>query len=183
VTSGTERTLYQAMGVSPSADAAELREAYLRLARTLHPDRYESGSPGEKRLAERRMREVNAAWEVLGRPDSRAQYDADLYLRRRDEARARRTSNTTATSPSAARAPRPPVDTTEISEDDDVELSALTAFLLRRGPIIVLMFIALGLFVGTALARHGDPASTTTTSVSICGHPGPCADTGQPGGG
>jgi curved DNA-binding protein CbpA len=172
--SGSERTLYQTMGVSPGAPSSEIREAYLRLARTLHPDRYADGSPGERRLAERRMREVNAAWAVLGRPESRRSYDAELSLtsRRAASPRSRPPTSQTRTSPT-----RP--SKAEADDDDDVELSPLAAFLLRRGPIIVILFIALGLFVGTALAdrRPREPARSPTPTVT-CATPSACTGGG-----
>ncbi len=177
--SGSERTLYQTMGVSPRAASGEIREAYLRLARTLHPDRYSDGSPGEKRLAERRMREVNAAWEVLGRPESRRDATTPSCRSRR----VARRPPATASRPASARpaSPRPASARPVVVDldEDDVVLSPIAAFLLRRGPIIVLLFLALGLFVGTALAdkRPREPARSTTSVV--CANPSTCA----PGGG
>jgi hypothetical protein len=179
VVSGSERTLYQTMGVSPGAPSSEIREAYLRLARTLHPDRYAGGSPGERSLAERRMREVNAAWAVLGRPESRRSYDAELSLtsRRTETPRPRPPAP-----PTPGSSPTRP-STAELHDDDDhdddVELSPLAAFLLRRGPIIIVLFLALGLFVGTALAdrRPRDPVRSPTATV-VCPTPSACAGGG-----
>lgn len=65
---------YEVLGVAPGADAAEVRRAYLRLARAHHPDR--SGGDVD------RMQAVNAAWAVLGDPVRRRQYDLDLGLGR-----------------------------------------------------------------------------------------------------
>lgn len=61
---------YDLLGVAPSADAAELRRAYLALARRHHPDRI-GGDPTA-------MRSVNDAWATLGDPDRRALYDCTL---------------------------------------------------------------------------------------------------------
>ena len=66
-------THYDALGVPRDASAAELRRAYLDLARRHHPDRR-----GGAADAEDRMRAVNAAWAVLGSPDQRASYDRSL---------------------------------------------------------------------------------------------------------
>jgi curved DNA-binding protein CbpA len=179
IVSGSERTLYQTMGVSPAAPSSEIREAYLRLARTLHPDRYADGSPGERRLAERRMREVNAAWAVLGRPESRRSYDAELSLTSQRAGRPRTSSPAPPSrTPSTAR-PSPERPSTPEDQDDDVELSPLAAFLLRRGPIIIVLFLALGLFVGTALAdrRPRDPARSPTPTL-LCATPSACTGGG-----
>jgi hypothetical protein len=65
-------THYDTLGLSPAATPEEVRAAYLAGARRFHPDHH--GGPD----AARRMQEVNAAWAVLGDPDARAAYDAQL---------------------------------------------------------------------------------------------------------
>lgn len=61
---------YDVLGVSPQADQASMRAAYLRLMRANHPDR----RPGDLEAAER-ARQINAAWYVLGNPRRRAMHD------------------------------------------------------------------------------------------------------------
>ncbi len=58
---------YQVLGVSRDASADEIKKAYRKLARELHPDitHYE----GE------RLKEVTAAYEVLSDPQKRQMYD------------------------------------------------------------------------------------------------------------
>jgi curved DNA-binding protein CbpA len=153
-----ERSLYQVLGAAPEASDAQLRQSYLSLARRLHPDRYVSASPAERSLADRRMREVNAAWEVLGRSDRRAAYDLETRV--------------TSRSPSPTSGPTARIEhvewETDDLDDDDVELSRHHAFLLRRGPVIVAVAIALALFVGTAYASSKPSTSLDPTPTSSC---------------
>jgi len=62
---------YQILGVSPSASPADIKKAYLKLAKKLHPDL----NPGDKH-AEERFKEVSAANDLLGDPDKRRRFDA-----------------------------------------------------------------------------------------------------------
>ena len=61
---------YKTLGVARKASPADIKKAYRRLARELHPDR----NPGDK-TAERRFKEINEANEVLSDPQKRGQYD------------------------------------------------------------------------------------------------------------
>lgn len=67
--------LYARLGVSPDIGPDDLRRAYHRLVKLWHPDRY-AGAPAELReRAERRMRQLNEAYDTLSDPLARAQYD------------------------------------------------------------------------------------------------------------
>ena len=63
-------TLYDVLGVAPTADDTTVRRAYLSLARRHHPD-LAGGDPA-------RMQAVNDAWATLGDPVRRARYDESL---------------------------------------------------------------------------------------------------------
>ncbi|MGN7611241.1 DnaJ C-terminal domain-containing protein [Magnetococcales bacterium HHB-1] len=66
---------YRTLQVSPDATQAQVRQAYRRLARLHHPDL--NHSP----FAEERFKKLGEAYETLGNPDKRAQYD-QLYRER-----------------------------------------------------------------------------------------------------
>jgi len=65
----TERDYYELLGVSRAAKEAEIKRAFRRLARELHPD--VSAEPD----AAERFREVVEAYEVLSKPETRELYD------------------------------------------------------------------------------------------------------------
>ena len=62
----------------PTPATTTSKRAYTAAAIEWHPDHWRDASPDERERAERHIREVNAAWEVLGSPAARAAYDAEL---------------------------------------------------------------------------------------------------------
>ena len=62
--------LYEVLGVSRTASAAEIKRAYRKQAMLSHPDK----NPGDK-VAEDYFRKVAAAYDVLGNESRRALYD------------------------------------------------------------------------------------------------------------
>ncbi len=64
-----EKDYYQVLGVSESADQKAITRAYRKLARKHHPD----AKPGD--ADEERFKEISAAYDVVGDPDKRKEYD------------------------------------------------------------------------------------------------------------
>ena len=65
-----EKDYYKVLGVSAGAEAKEITRAYRKLARQYHPD----ANPGDTE-AEERFKELSSAYDVLGDPDKRQEYD------------------------------------------------------------------------------------------------------------
>lgn len=69
-------THYEELGVSPDAPAEEIRRAFRRTSRLLHPDL--QSVPELRQAAEVQMRRLNEIVEMLCEPESRAEYDRSL---------------------------------------------------------------------------------------------------------
>ncbi|MHC3126918.1 molecular chaperone DnaJ [Brevundimonas sp. GN22] len=61
---------YKELGVSKGASADEIKKAFRKLAKELHPDK----NPGDK-AAEERFKRVTGAFDLLGDAEKRAKYD------------------------------------------------------------------------------------------------------------
>jgi DnaJ-class molecular chaperone len=62
---------YETLGVAPNASQDDIRKAYRKAAKETHPDL----NPG-KPEAEKRFKDINAAYEIVGDADKRKRYDA-----------------------------------------------------------------------------------------------------------
>ena len=63
------KSLYQTLNIGENASADEIKKAYRKLAREYHPDINKSPE------AEEKFKEINAAYEILGDPQKKAEYD------------------------------------------------------------------------------------------------------------
>jgi DnaJ-class molecular chaperone len=64
------RDPYEILGVARSADQAEVKRAFRKLAKKLHPD-----ANGSDPKAQEKFAELNSAHEILSDPDKRGQFD------------------------------------------------------------------------------------------------------------
>ena len=70
------KNYYVVLGVTADATTKEIKKAYRRLAKEHHPDR----NPAKNPEAEARIKEINEAYEVLSKPDTRQRHDMMLTL-------------------------------------------------------------------------------------------------------
>src|ERR1700732_3223951 len=65
------RDPYEVLGVTRSASAADIKSAFRRLAKKLHPDANKNDPKAASRFAE-----LNAAYEIVGDKDKRKAFDS-----------------------------------------------------------------------------------------------------------
>ena len=65
--SGRGRSPYEVLGVRSRASEEEITSAYRQLVQQYHPDKVADMAPEFREVAERRMKEINAAYEELKR--------------------------------------------------------------------------------------------------------------------
>ena len=75
LTSQTFKDHYRTLELNPTATPAEIKEAYYRLSKIFHPDVYKKDKNSEK------FKSISAAYEVLGDPEKKAQYDMQREVR------------------------------------------------------------------------------------------------------
>ena len=66
---------YKILQVDPEAEDEVIQAAYRRLAQKYHPDRATGSDAVERMVA------INAAWELIGEPDRRREYDLSVRHR------------------------------------------------------------------------------------------------------
>tara|TARA_B100000949_G_scaffold28780_1_gene22031 strand:- start:1097 stop:1456 length:360 start_codon:yes stop_codon:yes gene_type:complete len=65
-----DKDFYEILGVAKNAGEDEIKKSYRKLAMQYHPDRNK-----DNKVAEKKFKEVSAAYEILKDPQKRAAYD------------------------------------------------------------------------------------------------------------
>ncbi len=165
------RTHYDVLGVTSSADHAEIRKAYHQAARRWHPDRFASAPAGEAATGEVEMRRVNEAWETLGDPSRRRDYDRSL-------------DGPTVRAGGPGASGRGADGRIKVDDDGVIridprlldpdfvaarrhaqidEISTRSSMVIRYAPAIVFLGLIAAIFIFTAYARESVETTTTTT--------------------
>lgn len=163
-----DRTYYEVLGVSPDASVVQLRDAHRQMALVLHPDRHTESSPAERRLADRRMKEVNVAWSVLSDPAKRAEYDR--IRRARTVGQGGSAQGSPSSAPPSVSADDDWSDDGDWTDEDDVVVPHWQYLMFRRGPVVAMLVVAAIMFVASAYAgssgkKAGGTDGVTETSV------------------
>jgi len=66
---------YQLLGLAPSAGASDIRQAYVRLAKERHPDKF--SDPTEKERAQAFFQDLTTAFNTLSNESRRKEYDTE----------------------------------------------------------------------------------------------------------
>ncbi|KAM0047113.1 putative DnaJ domain, Chaperone J-domain superfamily [Helianthus debilis subsp. tardiflorus] len=72
-----QSSLYDVLGIQIGADTLEIKAAYRRLARVLHPDVGNCDSSADEFM------KVHSAYATLSDPGKRADYDRSLFVRQK----------------------------------------------------------------------------------------------------
>lgn len=67
------KNLYEILGVNKNATSEEISKSYRKLAVKYHPDR---AAPDNREEATKKFQEINHAYDILSKPESRNLYDA-----------------------------------------------------------------------------------------------------------
>jgi curved DNA-binding protein CbpA len=70
------KNYYQILDVEPDASAEKIKEQYLFMVQAWHPDKFSKAD--QKTRAEEKTKQINAAYQVLGNPSRRLEYDRKL---------------------------------------------------------------------------------------------------------
>ncbi len=79
-----EEDYYAILGVDDTAAPEEIKRAYIKLAKRLHPDRFPN-DPEQRSMAQREFAKVTRAHNIVSDAERRAEYDALRILHRTKE--------------------------------------------------------------------------------------------------
>lgn len=162
-------THYETLGVKASASTQEIRKAYLRRARALHPDRQLGRSTADARKAEQAMQQVNVAWGVLSDPKKKREYDAGLRPRSAPAAQRQAQANR---APQASRtATRPRSGDEPRGRQIDEEAGDGSVSVWASVPVLLILGVVLGILIVTAFANNDPvdnrPVIETSTNLDV----------------
>lgn len=150
---------YETLGVAKTATTKEIRKAYLRRARALHPDRQQGRSPADARRAEEAMQQVNVAWNVLSDTKKKSEYDSTLRSRNtgtRPQGQQRAPTQRRVNNP-PPRSPKPSQPSTSKSASSgrsiDDEAGDGSVSVLASLPVLIILGIGLGILIITAFGN------------------------------
>ena len=154
---------YEILQVSPNAEPEVIAAAYRRLARKYHPDAYAAADATD------RMKELNEAYEVLGDPPRRAEYDRIRSYARAGVRRAERED------------PKPPPREEPAEPPKAARTVTLEPSTLRAAPVVFGLLglgVAIGIGVWVAVG-----AANKDEETSLGGATGGLPGTSTPGAG
>lgn len=105
---------YALLSIAPDASPQEIRKAYIRISRIIHPDRFDAAKQHEDwKQANEMLRRVNTAYETLKDPQKRARYDRKNGFRSHSSAAESAQAGAARGSTSRAARPQPGPDPTQ----------------------------------------------------------------------
>eukprot|EP01126_Amoeba_proteus_P025163 TRINITY_DN2515_c0_g2_i8.p1 TRINITY_DN2515_c0_g2~~TRINITY_DN2515_c0_g2_i8.p1 ORF type:complete len:483 (-),score=118.40 TRINITY_DN2515_c0_g2_i8:166-1614(-) len=66
---------YKVLGLTKTASEQDIKKAFRKLAMQLHPDKMRNADATQKEEAEKKMKEIGEAYEVLSDPEKKGKYD------------------------------------------------------------------------------------------------------------
>lgn len=143
------RAAFQALGVSLTSTASEIRREFRRLAKTWHPDKWPAGSPQQAK-AEERMREINVAYDAIRHAPLRYHIEGHPRVAARAAARGKEARHETV----------PITDRTEWAIrfvcGAFIGLFFCGVLTFIAGPLPTVVWVVVPLLTGLATARYGN---------------------------